>query len=242
MNRRNFIFAAGVAGFTIPRLGRTAKPCPPPSVSVAGGSSASTPCAISTPGSYTTNFPGTENPISEGGVWSNVGQDWTSVRTTPGLAFGTNGAANAYDDSYAHLSGFSPDQTAQATIYIAPNIDQSETHEVELLLRWSDSAGLARGYEVTVNFQGGCGTARWNGAPGDFTVLPGGGSVGTPQTGDVYKATITGNVIKVYYNNAFIYSVTDSAYSSGNPGIGFFKRPAGANNVFGFSSFTATSP
>ena len=38
---------------------------------------------------YTTNFPLTENPISEAGNWINggtVGLDWTNVSTTPGLA------------------------------------------------------------------------------------------------------------------------------------------------------------
>src|ERR1700729_3247334 len=56
---------------------------------------------------YTTNFPLTENPISEGGKWINGqkdGVDWTDVRTTPGLAFGTEIGGNRrelekYDDS-----------------------------------------------------------------------------------------------------------------------------------------------
>ncbi len=48
---------------------------------------------------YSTNFDLTENPISEGGVWFNTGQLWTPVRTANGLAFGTNGATNTYDDS-----------------------------------------------------------------------------------------------------------------------------------------------
>ena len=41
---------------------------------------------------YTTNFPLTANPISEGGAWLSgkaAGLDWTDVRTTPGKAFGT---------------------------------------------------------------------------------------------------------------------------------------------------------
>jgi len=41
---------------------------------------------------YTTNFPATENPVSQGGNWVNgraVGLDWSDARTIPGLAFGT---------------------------------------------------------------------------------------------------------------------------------------------------------
>jgi hypothetical protein len=242
MKRRNFLLTtAGAAGALIPWLSQAAQPCPPPLLSLSGGTSAKSPCPTSpVAGSFTTNFPGTEDPISEGGKWNRLGTSWTNVRTTPGLAFGTNGAADAYDDSYAYLSGFSADQTAQATIYLASGISTSETHEVEVLLRWADSAQTARGYECNLNFLGGVQVVRWEGGPGDFTVL-GGGGVGNVQTGDVLKATFTGNTIQVYYNDSPVCSVTDSKWTSGNPGIGFFKRPPGLNNVFGFSSFTASS-
>ena len=43
--------------------------------------------------SYTTNFPLTKNPISEGGRWVNgftTGLDWNNVFTTPGFAGGVN--------------------------------------------------------------------------------------------------------------------------------------------------------
>src|SRR5712671_1404875 len=57
---------------------------------------------------YTTNFDLTENPISEGGVWHHTGNVWTNVSTANGIAFGTNGAANTYDDSYALFPGSAP--------------------------------------------------------------------------------------------------------------------------------------
>jgi hypothetical protein len=41
---------------------------------------------------YSTRFPRAENPVFEGGTWINgetAGVDWANVRTTPGLAFGT---------------------------------------------------------------------------------------------------------------------------------------------------------
>jgi len=58
------------------------------SASVLPAASAST----GTASTYTTNFPLTEDPISEGGKWINGkkdGVDWANVRTTPGFAFGT---------------------------------------------------------------------------------------------------------------------------------------------------------
>jgi len=240
VKRRDF-FLVSASSCLIPLIGRAAAPCPPPQVSVNGANTVTTPCGPAAANSYTTNFPGTENPISEGGKWSNVGGDWTPVKTTPGLACGTNGAKDAYDDSYAHLSGFGADQTAEATIYIASGIPSSESHEVELLLRWADSAHNARGYECLLNFLGGMQIMRWDGAFGAFTGI-GAGQVSTPlKSGDVFKATITGNVIRVYYNGELKCSATDSTYSTGNPGIAFFKRVSGSNSAFGFSKFTATS-
>ena len=59
-------------------------------------------------GTYSTNFAGTENPISEGGRWINggvAGLDWANVRTTPGLAFGTQTGLIEYNDAAALLSG-----------------------------------------------------------------------------------------------------------------------------------------
>src|SRR5437879_2900763 len=56
--------------------------------------------------SYSTNFPLTENPISEGGRWLNggtVGLDWTNFRTTSNKAYGLEVGTNGYDDSTAIL-------------------------------------------------------------------------------------------------------------------------------------------
>ena len=83
----------------------------------------------------------------------NSGQPWTKVQTANGLAFGTNGAANTYDDSYAYLSGFVPNQQGEAVVYVDPNLTGGP-HEVEMILRWADSAQSARGYECLFNYQG----------------------------------------------------------------------------------------
>src|SRR4051794_2598221 len=69
---------------------------------------------------YTTNFPLTENPISEGAQWTTglaTGLDWANVRTTPGLAFGTQSGSGGFNDSLAVLKGaWTPDQSATATV------------------------------------------------------------------------------------------------------------------------------
>ena len=46
-------------------------------------------------------------------------------------------------------------------------------------------------------------------------------------TGDVIKATISGNTIVAYLNGVELSQVTDSTWPTGQPGIGFFKRTHG---------------
>jgi hypothetical protein len=242
--RRDFILgSANVAGALIPGLAWAAEPCPPPRVSLSGGTSVATACEITTGRRYSTNFNLTENPISEGGVWFNNGLLWTKVRTANGLAFGTNGPRNTYDDSYAYLSGFAPNQQGEAVIYVSPDL-VGEPHEFELLLRWADSAQIARGYECLFSDWGGVQIVRWNGPFGTFSVLSGQGRGGLGRklvTGDVVKGTVIGNTITAYINGVQMYQAVDSMWTTGQPGIGFFKRTAGQNSDLAITSYTATS-
>ena len=58
---------------------------------------------------YHSNFPKTENPISEGGNWINggtTGLDWGNVLTTPGKVFGDQTPGTPpYKDPTAILTG-----------------------------------------------------------------------------------------------------------------------------------------
>jgi hypothetical protein len=198
--------------------------------------------------SYTTNFDLTEIPVSEGGVWRRASNVWTNVVTANGIAFGTNGALDTYDDSYALLSGFGPDQQAQAVVFRSASlVTTATTHEIELLLRFSDDTTSARGYECLFNYAGGVDIVRWNGALGSFTPLAitaGAGGLGRDlRSGDVIKATIVGNVISSYINGVLMFQATDSTFATGQPGIGFFTRPAGVADSasFGMTSYSVSS-
>lgn len=203
-------------------------------------------CPATAPsGSYATNFDTVENPIREGGRWYRTSNPMTDVRTANGIAFGTNGVTNGYDDSYALLNGsFGPDQTIEAVVFRDPNLSPGPTHEVELLLRGSDDSGGTRGYECLFNWYGGTAIVRWNGWTGGFTVLSttGQGTLGRNLvTGDVIKATIVGNVISTYINGVLMARATDSTYPTGQPGMAFFIRPGGSNALLGLTSFSVTS-
>ena len=208
--------------------------------------------APATPRTYTTSFPLIENPISENGNWINggsVGLNWSNVRTTPGLAFGTqigNASGNAeYADSTAVLTGaWGADQEASATVYVgsAPT-SSSIFEEVELRLRTTVTANSITGYEINCSVSSASNNnyiqiVRWNGPINNWTQIDGRGQ--HCKNLDTIKATIKGSTISVYYNGTLIMTDTDSTFSSGSPGLGFYLQgTTGTNANYGFSSFSA---
>jgi len=189
---------------------------------------------------FSTNFDGTENPLSEGGVWINNGLDWTKCQKANGYAFGTQSGVGGYDDSYAYLRGFSRNVQLSAVVRI-PNPNVIGTHEVELHARWIDGPHVAQGYEISLNLSGDVQIIRWNGPFGDFTLIGTVGNYPGLKDGDVFSATALENVITGYVNGVPLAQAIDDTFPSGNPGIGFFRRAQGNNSDFGFNSFTAES-
>lgn len=210
---------------------------------------------------YTTHFPNTESPISEGGHWKNGaldGVDWTNCRTKAGLVFGTESGTNSdqYDDSTCILTGtWGPVQTVEATVF-SQNQSDAYFQEVELRLHSTMSAHSCTGYEVLfrVLHPGGYATiVRWNGPLGKFTYLnqkPNSSYKGI-RAGDVVKASIDASgVIVGYVNGVEVIRAIDTTYRGGNPGIGFWLlarggflrrgQGSGTNADYGFSAFTAT--
>ncbi len=213
--------------------------------------------ATASSGSYSTTFPLTENPISEGGNWTNggaAGLDWTNVQTTPHFAFGTmpgqaSGGAE-YADSTATVNGtWGPNQTVQATVSVnGASTSSSVFEEVELRLRTTITAHSITGYEVNCSVvKSSSGNymqvVRWNGPLASWTELN--GNSGGCINGDVIKATVSGTtsaLITVYLNGAQVMTATDSnPFPAGNPGIGFFlEGTTGVNARYGFSQFSAS--
>ena len=197
---------------------------------------------------YTTNFSLTENPISENGKWidgKTVGLDWANVRTSPGLAHGTQTDTIQYDDSTAILTGtWGPDQSAWATVHTV-NQTSAMVEEVEIRLRTTISAHGITGYEVnfrcTADGSQYVQIVRWNGPLGNFTLVdsrPGPGL----HNGDVVKAAISGSTITAYVNGTAIFSAEDSAFTTSSPGMGFYIQGGSAaqEGDYGFTSFAAT--
>jgi hypothetical protein len=161
-----------------------------------------------------------------------------------GRAFGTQpgSSTNPYNDSTAVLKGnWSNNQAAQATVFVASA--PRGLAEVELRLRTQITSHSITGYEINCSVVPAypyIQIVRWNGPLGSFTMLDGRG--GSCANGDVLAASAVGSTLTVYKNGKAIFSVNDTKFSGGSPGIGFFlKNQTGVNANYGFSNFTATN-
>ncbi len=181
----------------------------------------------------------------EGGAWRNgraVGLDWSDVQSDGGIAFAT--AFNLpppYDDSIAFLSGFAADHFIEGVVFKAPGYAPAVNHEIELFVRGDISSHNARGYEVNVQSNGAYSEiVRWEGPLNMYTPLTTTGpGLGTPVNGDLIRAEVRGTVITVYKNGSFAMSATDSVFTTGNPGVGFWCRPSGTLDRYGWQSIRA---
>jgi hypothetical protein len=245
MKRREFIAASvGIAGFVIPVLGRAATPCPPPQVSIGGGSTAATNCGTSGR-SFSTSFDLAEASLSENGAWVHQASAWKNVQTKGGHASPAGNVGAHFDDCYSRITGFPPDQQVEATIYKGGEFGG----ETELLLRVTDTATTVSCYECLFNVGGGVDIVRWNGPLDSFTYV--GNVIFTPYAldGDKIRARIVGQAIEFYYipkgtgSPQLMATANDTSsarLTSGNPGIGFFQRAPGSLD-YGFKDFSATA-
>jgi hypothetical protein len=198
---------------------------------------------------YATNFSATEDPISEAGIWANgatTGLDWKNVRTSGGVAFGTQTGTDIYRDSTAALllGTWSPDQSVTGVVHTV-NQTQDNTQQVQFRLRSTLAPHVNSGYEI--NFR--CThdgsqyvqIVRWNGPARDFDYVAETKGPGISD-GDTLKAEIIGTTIRVYINGALVLTGSDSTFATGNPGIGFYLQggSSATNSDFGFYSITAT--
>lgn len=202
-----------------------------------------------TPGFYTTTFPATENPILQGTMWTNggtTGLDWQNVRTTTNKAFGVAISAG-YDDPTAVITGngaWNTNHSMTCTV-VNNNTTTGNTRELELRVRTTITAHSITGYELLLNSNTGLiytDIVRWNGPLGDFNSIGGAGTTPTNVvTGDVLKFTASGTTLNGYRNGVQFITATDSNFSGGSPGIGFFAATGTTMSDFGFSQCTASN-
>lgn len=199
--------------------------------------------------SYSASFSVTENPISDGGIWTNgldTGLAWNNLKTESGNCIGASDTfylTTRYADDIGHLKksylDFADNQYAQGTVFLTGGYaGNGGSHEAELLLRFEITANNARGYEVLWGITNTFAIIRWNGPIGNFTALIE-GSIGTPVDGDVLRAEISGTTITVFKNGVQVAQVSDATYSEGQPGVGFWPVDGGITGNYGWKDFAA---
>lgn len=186
--------------------------------------------------SYFTNFPLTENPINQGGMFR-VG-DFTGFyknpRSTPGKCFAADFVGAGFDDCIAHLINHAVpvNHRVTATIFRSVGYNPSDSHEVGLYLRMQIGVGAGsvyvRGYEFLFAAGGSFQIFRWEGTTHEsenFTELTvTGAGPGTLANGDVISVQAIGSAFQVFKNGVQVATATDSTWTDGNPGMGFFVR------------------
>jgi len=194
-------------------------------------------------GSYSTTFPLTENPIGEGGSWTNggaTGLGWANVQTTPGLSFGT-GPINA--DPTAVLKGaWAQDQQVQATVKVPGAYGRACCKEVELRIRTTITRNSITGYELNCSVVSAVpylSLVRWNGSLNNFTYVV--NNATTCVNGDILKLTAIGNTFTVYKNGVQVLQGTDGTFKRGSPGVGFYNSVDTNWSGFGLSNFSASN-
>jgi hypothetical protein len=214
--------------------------------------------------SFSTTFDGSEDPLSESGDWARTDANSTKVVKSSGVAIGTQTGNNGYDDSQAVVTGFDPaaDIRVEATIFRSGSIS-SENHEVELLLRSTETSTTTKKYEFLFNKDSGFVFVKWLGGHGfdqfhdlgtdtGFDSIPSTAN-GTQIAAEVETLSATSVELRAYYKlvgeetwTLFATTVDDgskngAAYITGAPGVGFYITSPSANPAhFGFTAYSVT--
>jgi hypothetical protein len=212
---------------------------------------------------YTTDFPLSENPLSEGGNWINgkaTGILWSNCAVTNAgslhYAYGLQSGTNGYDDSLACLTGtWGPTQSLDITLYCTNKQTASPDYEeIEYGLCCTISNRSFTGYLMDVCLGSDTGYIEVGMAhnaqlyPTGWTSWTGNNVYGSQYVvtnGSTIHAAITNNVISIYLNGRLVSkSTNNSGYyppSNGAPLIGFFHQSGNRHQTeFGISRFTAT--
>jgi hypothetical protein len=210
-----------------------------------------------------TNFPATENPISQGSIWTpgstfSAGAATKTNIQTAGKAYSTMVSFDGtnFDDSLACLSGFGANHEVTCTIANSGGFSGFSL-ELEILLRSDITAAHVFQYEVDCVFGAlGIDLVRWDmtiASPNSNTNLRARIPNETPfNNGDQVYASIVGTLITVKYRTPpaafatlFTYDTVSDAtkYSSGNPGIGAWNQTGSAANQskFAWADFLANT-
>ena len=193
---------------------------------------------------YETDFPDTENPLSQGGIWLGGDQGgampFENMRTTPGRCFGTVliEPGDIYNDSLGHINPafreYSADQFVEGQIFWDTGYSPVSTHEALLGLRAKSSVAGPSFYEYyELLFNPGSQGMQlfWqDGTMGGYheVTLSGPGFFEGVQNGSWLRGEVVGSAFSIYMWNGAEWDLgftgADSNNTYGQPGLGAFAR------------------
>ncbi len=216
---------------------------------------------------YSTWGPGTQNPVTLNGPWTQGltdGLNWHDLQIAGGLVYGTqDGSFDGvnYQDSVMAVPGNWPlNQEVTATVF-TQNQNSTAFCEIELWVRTTIAShylhGIETNFRVTSDGTQYIGVVLSKGGPNDFQQY--GSNITGPgmHTGDVVKVRVVGNIHTVYVAPAATPTVFGAALvttdlttiagypTNGGPGLGHWWHNNGAvgfnANDYGFTKYMAVS-
>lgn len=178
--------------------------------------------------SASSSFTGTENPLSEGGVWTALTAYWQHVTKANGLKVDPAVLGNDCAARYTGVT-FSADHYAEITLAAVPTGGQLFFHYC--MVRMNATAGC---YLATTAPDVSSTTAqlyRVDNA-GNYTQIGANITLGSAMAaGDVMRLECIGTTLNVRYNGTIVRTATDSTLTTGQPGVGAWAQNSGSNVV-----------
>ena len=156
-------------------------------------------------------FAGSENPLSEGGVWvSGIGAS-LDVQKSAGVAIGTS----AVDFGCGKYVGaaFGADQFSEVVVSAAVSVSCGPVVRIQAasaacyLMNWDGGTSVIKIFRVT------------DGGSLGFVQLGGNISIVAPQAGDRFRLVARGQQLEAYINGALIGARIDANLATGAPGF-----------------------
>lgn len=182
------------------------------------------------------SFTGTENPLSEGGVWTTPSAFWGPCRKANGQGVG---AVNTESSMYYNAVTFSADHYSEIVLAAVQTGGQLYFHYVNC--RMNTTAGL---YNLSTGLETGPNILQMYSVSNAGTFTQIGADIITPSNlaaGDIIRLEVFGNTLAVKVNQGSgmttLRTDTDSTFTTGQPGVGGWAQ-AGSDVLF-TASWTA---
>lgn len=199
--------------------------------------------------SYSTSFPASQTPVSEGGNWILPwpAQFPTGMNSIAGVGAFGDAASSGFQDSVSTLVGtnYGPTQVFDCVVAITGGYGAAE---VEIHARTTFDTSHIYLYEIDIiPAATRIDLVRWNGGFGDVSLLNT-GTLGAVADGDHFTVSVTNSgsdvLITAAHKGVTIVSVTDTApnarYLAGNPGMGGDIGGSGSPNI-GWKSYSVVT-